>query len=181
MARSGNITLNRAAVILSELEKTDFKGKISYCDLKKWFGLRHVGTETLLRWQNTLQNHGVCIKWRFSYDSKKGCCVGIDSKTDLTRVARKLASLVSIPEFVPVVNSIYKKELGIDYDILPSSVKEFQRASIGMDMLKDMSFGAISYLGMALESIKRESMREDDLGKATDLITQIRCELVRKK
>lgn len=180
MARSGNIALNRAAVILSELEKTDFKGKISYCDLKKWFDLKHVGTGTLLCWQDTLYNHGVYIKWRFSYDSKKGCCVGIDPCTDLTRVAKKLVSLVSIPEFTPVVNSIYKKELGIDYDILPSSVKEFQRSSIGMDLLKDTSMGAVNYLSMALESIKRESMRKGDLEKATGLITQIKNELKKK-
>lgn len=180
MARSGNITLNRAVVILSELEKTDFKGKISYSDLKKWFNLRYVGTGTLLRWQNTLHNNLVYIKWSFSHDSKKGCCVSIDPGTDLTRVAKRLISLVSIPGFVPVVNSIYKRELGIDYDILPSSVKEFQRSSIGMDMLKDSSIGAVNYLSMALESIKRESMRKDDLGKAADLITQIKSELKKK-
>lgn len=180
MARSGNITLNRAVVILSELEKTDFKGKISYSDLKKWFNLRHVGTETLLRWQNTLHNNLVYIKWSFSHDSKKGCCVSINPSTDLTRVAKRLVSLVSIPGFIPVVNSIYRRELGIDYDILPGSVKEFQRSSIGMDMLKDTSMGAINYLSMALESMKRESMRKDDLRKATDLITQIKGELKKK-
>ncbi len=177
MARSGIISMNRAAVILSELEKSGGRKKIYYSDLKSWFGIKKVGASTLLEWQTTLYNNGIFIKWNIKNDGRK-CYVEIDPKTDLTKVARQLSLFVTIPGFTSIVNSIYKRELGISHDILvdPSKSKftEFQRAMIKMDLLKDTTtVRSIGYLKAALESMKTESLGDSDIACLSKIETEI--------
>ena len=174
MARSGIISMNRAAVILSELEKSGGKKKIYYSDLKSWFGIKKVGASTLLEWQTTLYNNGIFIKWDIKNDGRK-CYVGIDPKTDLTKVARQLSLFVTIPGFTSIVNSIYKRELGISHDILvdPSKSK-FTELMIKIDLLKDTTtVRSIGYLKAALESMKTESLDDSDIDCLSKIETEI--------